>query len=73
PLLTKLRFMLKAAFTPRCYHCLETALVHAEPVSPYGQYKPETLKTNGKANKTKKGKKKNQKPVRAAHTKKDKT
>lgn len=47
-LLVKLRFMLAAAFSPRCYHGLETAVVHQEPVSLYGQYKPESQGEAGK-------------------------
>ena len=35
----KLRFMLAAGFGKRCYHSLDTELIHQEPESPFGKYK----------------------------------
>ena len=44
-----MRFMLRAAFDPGCYRCLETELKHEIPQSPYGSLRASAPVAKGRA------------------------
>ncbi|MBR6569879.1 MAG: hypothetical protein IKK75_05440 [Clostridia bacterium] len=60
--MTKLRFMLWAAFGRGCYTCLDTQLKHEEPASAYASIKPRETKSR-KSGRKQKSKPKGKKPT----------